>query len=398
MGRRHSCCHKQKLKKGLWSPEEDEKLMQYITKHGHGRWSSVPKLAGLERCGKSCRLRWINYLRPDLKRGTFSSYEENLIINLHANLGNRWSQIATQLPGRTDNEIKNFWNSCIKKKLRAKGIDPSTHKTITDVPGNSEDKSADHQQTSSKVEKYPSFSHEPANQDDINSIKSNTAFLQKQIFGLNSFNQEAVSQAFSSRTPNKLTDLNPAPSCSNSVLWLLSGSTQPQIYGSAGIFNAQEEQPTINPHMKPISSECAPYNTMSSSNSMIMASTHAIPRTHTTCFSSPLSDRILPIQEELSNDLMQHCDNQGQIWDPEEKNQSLMESKINSLDGSIKWSDFLQQQSYDSTDREKGNYGIPWQLQESPHMFYERSTPSLHHSTASPDLQHFAAVLDEIQQ
>ncbi|KAJ0248496.1 Transcription factor MYB86 [Hirschfeldia incana] len=82
------------------------------------------------RCGKSCRLRWINYLRPDLKRGAFSQDEESLIIELHAALGNRWSQIATRLPGRTDNEIKNFWNSCLKKKLRRKGIDPTTHKPI----------------------------------------------------------------------------------------------------------------------------------------------------------------------------------------------------------------------------------------------------------------------------
>ncbi|KAF2324087.1 hypothetical protein GH714_006561 [Hevea brasiliensis] len=85
---RHSCCYKQKLRKGLWSPEEDEKLLNYITKHGHGCWSSVPKLAGLQRCGKSCRLRWINYLRPDLKRGAFSQQEENLIIELHSVLGN----------------------------------------------------------------------------------------------------------------------------------------------------------------------------------------------------------------------------------------------------------------------------------------------------------------------
>ncbi|CAK9198626.1 unnamed protein product [Sphagnum troendelagicum] len=127
---RHSCCHKQKLKKGLWSPEEDERLVQYITTYGHGCWSAVPKQAGLQRCGKSCRLRWINYLRPDLKRGGFSSAEEKLIIDLHAGLGNRWSQIATQLPGRTDNEIKNFWNSCIKKKLRQVGIDPNTHELI----------------------------------------------------------------------------------------------------------------------------------------------------------------------------------------------------------------------------------------------------------------------------
>ncbi|CAL9095066.1 unnamed protein product [Musa textilis] len=131
----HSCCYKQKLRKGLWSPEEDEKLIKHIAKYGHGCWSSVPKQAGLQRCGKSCRLRWINYLRPDLKRGTFSQQEEDLIIELHAVLGNRWSKIAAHLPGRTDNEIKNLWNSCIKKKLRQRGIDPSTHKPLAEVEG-----------------------------------------------------------------------------------------------------------------------------------------------------------------------------------------------------------------------------------------------------------------------
>ncbi|CAL9779774.1 unnamed protein product, partial [Musa acuminata subsp. burmannicoides] len=129
---RHTCCYKQKLRKGLWSPEEDEKLIKHITKYGHGCWSSVPEQAGLQRCGKSCRLRWINYLRPDLKRGFFSEQEENLIIELHAVLGNRWSQIAARLPGRTDNEIKNFWNSCIKKMLKKRGIDPNTHKPLAE--------------------------------------------------------------------------------------------------------------------------------------------------------------------------------------------------------------------------------------------------------------------------
>ncbi|KAL6997118.1 hypothetical protein U1Q18_007240 [Sarracenia purpurea var. burkii] len=129
---RQSCSVKPKLRKGLWSPEEDEKLFNYITRFGIGCWSSVPKLAGLQRCGKSCRLRWINYLRPDLKRGMFSQQEEDLILSLHEALGNRWAQIAAQLPGRTDNEIKNFWNSYLKKKLVKKGIDPNTHKPISD--------------------------------------------------------------------------------------------------------------------------------------------------------------------------------------------------------------------------------------------------------------------------
>ncbi|KAB2630346.1 transcription factor MYB86-like [Pyrus ussuriensis x Pyrus communis] len=101
---RHSCCYKQKLRKGLWSPEEDEKLLNYITKHGHGCWSSVPKLAGLQRCGKSCRLRWINYLRPDLKRGPFSPQEENLIVELHAVLEVLGQNIDTET--NNNNNIK----------------------------------------------------------------------------------------------------------------------------------------------------------------------------------------------------------------------------------------------------------------------------------------------------
>ncbi|CAL5423854.1 unnamed protein product [Camellia sinensis] len=107
-----------KMRKGLWSPEEDEKLMNYMVRNGQGCWSDVARNAGLQRCGKSCRLRWINYLRPDLKRGAFSPQEEDLIIHLHSLLGNRWSQIAARLPGRTDNEIKNFWNSTVKKRLK----------------------------------------------------------------------------------------------------------------------------------------------------------------------------------------------------------------------------------------------------------------------------------------
>ncbi|XP_010523591.1 PREDICTED: transcription factor RAX3-like [Tarenaya hassleriana] len=115
---RAPCCDKANVKKGPWSPEEDSKLKAYIEKHGTGgNWIALPQKIGLKRCGKSCRLRWLNYLRPNIKHGGFSEEEDNIICNLYVTIGSRWSIIAAQLPGRTDNDIKNYWNTRLKKKL-----------------------------------------------------------------------------------------------------------------------------------------------------------------------------------------------------------------------------------------------------------------------------------------
>ncbi|XP_010457323.1 PREDICTED: transcription factor MYB28-like [Camelina sativa] len=127
---RKPCCVGEGLKKGAWTTEEDKKLISYIHDHGEGGWRDIPQKAGLKRCGKSCRLRWTNYLKPEIKRGEFSSEEEQIIIMLHASRGNKWSVIARHLPRRTDNEIKNYWNTHLKKRLVEQGIDPVTHKPL----------------------------------------------------------------------------------------------------------------------------------------------------------------------------------------------------------------------------------------------------------------------------
>ncbi|KAK6927877.1 SANT/Myb domain [Dillenia turbinata] len=160
---RKPCCDKQDTNKGAWSKQEDQKLVDYIKTHGEGCWRSLPRAAGLLRCGKSCRLRWINYLRPDLKR------DENCVSFSY--LSNRWSLIAGRLPGRTDNEVKNYWNSHIRKKLIKMGIDPNNHKlnqTLAHPPQN--------QRTPSTVSTSSSESknnNETTSQQPMTSPKSN---------------------------------------------------------------------------------------------------------------------------------------------------------------------------------------------------------------------------------
>ncbi|XP_050238635.1 transcription factor MYB62-like [Mercurialis annua] len=114
------------LRRGPWTLEEDTLLVHYIARHGEGRWNLAAIHAGLRRMGKSCRLRWLNYIKPDVKRGNLTPHEQVLILDLHSKLGNRWSKIAQHLPGRTDNEIKNYWRTRVQKQAKHLKIDANS--------------------------------------------------------------------------------------------------------------------------------------------------------------------------------------------------------------------------------------------------------------------------------
>ncbi|AES99320.2 R2R3-myb transcription factor [Medicago truncatula] len=116
------------VRKGAWTYEEDKLLKACIQKYGEGKWHLVPQRAGLNRCRKSCRLRWLNYLTPNIKRESFAEDEVDMMLRLHKLLGNRWSLIAARLPGRTANDVKNYWHTHLRKKMVSRTLEEKKEK------------------------------------------------------------------------------------------------------------------------------------------------------------------------------------------------------------------------------------------------------------------------------
>ncbi|CAN8278084.1 unnamed protein product [Cochlearia groenlandica] len=248
---RPPCCDKIGVKKGPWTPEEDIILVSYIQEHGPGNWRFIPTHTGLRRCSKSCRLRWTNYLRPGIKRGNFTQHEEKMILHLQALLGNRWAAIASYLPERTDNDIKNYWNTHLKKKVK-KMNDSCDHSTINNN-GLDHDNNKD---LSSPSNKDKTVSHHQSN----NNISNKGQWERRLQTDINMAKQ-ALSDALSLEKPHNqtsfsITDLGyngPSTSCSSTNT---SNNTNPYpcgVYASSAeniarlLHNFMKDTPKTSP-------------------------------------------------------------------------------------------------------------------------------------------------------
>ncbi|PON32017.1 MYB transcription factor [Parasponia andersonii] len=198
---------KQPPKKNLWKPEEDLILKKYVEAHGEGNWATVSQKSGLKRGGKSCRLRWKNYLRPNIKRGRMSQEEEDLIIRMHKLLGNRWSLIAGRLPGRTDNEVKNYWNTHLNK------ISPLGKRKHVDSNDQNNTNSTETTNKKSKIHTYPVISIDaqknPTKESNGKKEEGSTSLLNPLMTDTKSFSYDTESPFIATNTSTFFFDDEP---------------------------------------------------------------------------------------------------------------------------------------------------------------------------------------------
>ncbi|KAM3376233.1 transcription factor MYB48 [Capsicum galapagoense] len=209
----------EEMRKGPWTEQEDLQLAFYVNLFGDRRWDFLAKVSGLRRTGKSCRLRWVNYLHPGLKRGKMTPQEERLILELHSKWGNRWSKIAMKLPGRTDNEIKNYWRTHMRKKAQ----DERKNKASTISPSSFFSNSSSFYSNSPDVDFTPIMENNERNFYDTGGVekKINDGGKMK-VYSMDEIWKD-IELSEESETMNNIKPIMSSPLwnyCPNNTLWM----------------------------------------------------------------------------------------------------------------------------------------------------------------------------------